>query len=321
MNSNFITYPHQELFNANYHSITRFSKITVNGKKGPIGGTAVDKNPKKALIKSIAESLDRRSSMLWFDDLKSVTCFDILEKKIVRLPKYYFSLNNNEIIRDTTGSAAHVFSYKAVNNAILELLQKNALIDIWYHKHSQYIDEGSVKLLISTIFKPSIHILAMKLENERVFFSMGSGFNIEEAKRNAKDELSVLEVQKSRFNKQFREEKDLKYTMDTSGQKKHFLEILSNSDKYDEDTQNSNLKSSSLYENFLAIDSLKSTTQHAYIRMLSNNRIANICVVRIIADNLINAVPYKSILSKCPMKSRMMLTDSQIFGTVEIPQI
>ena len=321
MHSNLIVYPHQELFSKDYHSITRLSKITINGKKGPIGGTAKDINPKKALIKSVAESLDRRSSMLWFNNNSCTQAFDILEHKVVEVSKSFFALNDLETVQDTTGSAAHIISEAAVNNAILELLQKNALIDIWYNKNSERLVQNNVKFLVSTIFTPSIHILAMQEDVHRVFFSMGSGVTVEEARNNAIDELDVLRVQKSRFNQQYGEERDFEYSMDISGQKTYFLSLYNNSPQYIDNLESFSNKQSAHFKNQLLIDSLNSATKHAYIRLLPNERVDRFCVVRVVADNLINVVPYKKLMMKYPKQYLTGVSQSKILKSVDIPPI
>jgi len=162
---------------------------------GPETGSAVGFNKNETMIKAASEAIERRSSMIGplnistVDDTKVETwnlvkkCKDILDVKYTRLYKN---------ITDTTGTAIHIKSSYAIQNAIKELFEKNALFLFWYGKIGNRIEEKyyfknkyykflsesgfQVSVFINNYFNPLNTLIVMVYKEEDLFLC-GLGTN------------------------------------------------------------------------------------------------------------------------------------------------
>ncbi|GAB3808696.1 YcaO-like family protein [Virgibacillus kimchii] len=188
-----------------YLSYSYFGKVVDNnGNVSPSGCNAIASNKKESFIKSMSESLERRSLM--FGGYRNeqteenyIKAWNILNNEEKLLPYHYtrYSVTPPYVI-DTTGTASHFKSEQAVNNAIREILEKNALFLFWYGKEgyklkTNYFDKNTyykrlrlnefcVEVYTNYYFAPLISVFSIIKKGNLIYASgAGTGFNIEEA--------------------------------------------------------------------------------------------------------------------------------------------
>lgn len=306
--------PRQGLFSQQYMSMAKSGVINIKAKKGPVGGTGIDSDPALSFLKSCSESLDRRSSMIWYKQDKLIDCFDLVTCKTSRLKKSYFALKTNE--RDTTGTAAHPNGEEAVLNALLESFQKTSLAFIWYNNCcSSFVFKGH-KSLINLDFFPIITTLVMIQDNDTYFFGMGTSTSPIKAFYEGYNEAILLQNQNSNYFSQINHVSRFKYTMSPSNQSDHFKRIFEKSPRYKIDNM--------AYKEEFSIRDIKKyipkNINHIYISKLPNYIYPKEKVVRVYSKELFNQLPQKkNVLVNNTYLKNYQISREEIENIPEIP--
>lgn len=116
-----------------HESMSIIGAIVNNGYKTPTNCGGVAENKKLAQIKSLAESIERRAlGINNYEECSTIQAFDLINKKVEEVKASSIRYSLVEPYVDTTGTAAHTISNKAIFNAVSELFEKNAVFLFWY---------------------------------------------------------------------------------------------------------------------------------------------------------------------------------------------
>lgn len=192
-------------------SFIQHGNYLMNGFVGPENGltTGFDKN--NVLLRAIAEVTERRCTMLGAFSTSDcdtyVDTWDIVNNKKSKIEKVFTRFKANEI--DTSGSAIHTHSSKAICNALKELYEKNSLFLFWYgakgkkigsnyYKKNNYYQcfirsEFSVSVFINKYFSPLVTIFVLVYKDKDLFIcGVGSNTNVTEAIDHAFEEAFLI---------------------------------------------------------------------------------------------------------------------------------
>lgn len=146
-------------------AVVQQASIIRDGRIGPENGSSAGYNKHEVLIRATSEAIERRSSMIGSFSKKvdkKVKTWNVIKNKIDRLDREYTRMLEGKT--DTTGSALHIKSSTAIENAVKELLEKNALFLFWYGKmgyrieEKYYLDNEYFNILSSAGFKTKVFI-------------------------------------------------------------------------------------------------------------------------------------------------------------------
>lgn len=192
-------------------SVVTQTNFIIDESVGPETGSSASFNKLEALIKSVSESIERRSSMLGANVSKDynseVETWDMVKGRKGILKQRYTRLSNNKT--DTTGAAIHVNSNLAIYNALRELIEKNSLFLFWYgfignrinadfYKENKYYTFFSqngfeTTVFINDFFKPFTTAIVISYKEEDQFIcGLGSDVNIEKCIEHAFKEAFLI---------------------------------------------------------------------------------------------------------------------------------
>lgn len=201
-----------KLFSIDNKIYFAYSKVGVqiqNGIRSPIDCGSFGKTKIESFLKSLSESLERRSLVSKRNDY--IEAIDLISEKNILLEaeKIFFSKNATT---DTTGCAADIEPERAVKSAILELIEKNATLLFWYNQEG-YILRGkfiekikkeyslnynyTADFFLNQSFYPLCVVYCLlKDENGNMIFGTGCEKNIGNAAKKAiKEALFLLNVE------------------------------------------------------------------------------------------------------------------------------
>jgi len=149
-----------------HESISVIGAIVNNGYKSPTNCGGVAENKKLAQIKSLAESIERRAlGINNYEEWSTIKAFDLINKKVEEVKATSILYSLVEPYADTTGTAAHTISNKAIFNAVTELLEKNAVFLFWYGKRGIKF-ESNVNTIYTTYLQKQGYEIHFFLINE-----------------------------------------------------------------------------------------------------------------------------------------------------------
>lgn len=179
-----------------------FSPILIDNKVGPYGGNGISLNSNLATVKCFSEAIERRALMFPTVNVnKKYLAYDIVTgtKKYILGQKVGYNLKG-----DSTGTATHIDPYNAIEHAIGELIEKNALLRMWYKldikdvSHIGWMPSMNeiikVNFLINDFFFPYYVVLAVS-RDKNDFLHCGLGFSLEsidKAKKAAFEEMKLI---------------------------------------------------------------------------------------------------------------------------------
>lgn len=128
-----------------YKSFSYIGSIKKGQYLAPVGCNAISNSKTNSIKKAFSESIERKSLMAGGAsvDVDGYTpTFDLIKNEISNLENVYTSYRlQKPHISDTTGTAVHFNSQTAIQKALEELLEKNALFLFWYGKQGWKLDE------------------------------------------------------------------------------------------------------------------------------------------------------------------------------------
>ena len=123
-----------------------------NNKISPMDTTAIDKLKEKAILKANSEHAERL--LLNVQQNKLVESINIITNKLEENNAEDFSYEPGDLYlkSDTTGTAAGLTSDEIITKAVLELLEKNEMLLLWYGKKGYFLEHNDyIKSLIKEL--------------------------------------------------------------------------------------------------------------------------------------------------------------------------
>lgn len=183
------------------YSESKFGPIVISNKISPISGSAISIKNNNAIKKSLSEAVERRILMQPIISNKKYRSYDLItgSKGWVDSEKLGYAINI-----DSTGTASHTNVEKAIIHALEELLEKNALMRIWYKKEifnisqigwePDYPFSKNTIFLLNTFFFPFLTVVSA-CKDEKGFWHCGLGCalnDLNKAKKSSYEEMKLL---------------------------------------------------------------------------------------------------------------------------------
>lgn len=136
-----------------------------NNKISPNDTTSIDKSKEKAILKAYSEHSER--FLLNAQEDKIIKSINIITNEIEELNALDFSYEPSSpyLKSDTTGTAAGLTSYEIIQKAVLELIEKNEMLLLWYGKKGYFLKHNEyIKNLIRNLnlTSPNIDLFVSK---------------------------------------------------------------------------------------------------------------------------------------------------------------
>ena len=189
-NENTITFfPYICDYYSAYFAFSKINSLTNNKIKSTTDCGSFGDNKILTLKKAFSESVERRSMVAFPGKKDKVKVLDLLEGSISHINKnnFFFSLNKKT---DTTGSAVNSNCRKAIEDSMLELIEKNATVLFWYKnngyrtnsrflrsKVNEIIDSKyNYEIYITDSFKPiNVAFVAVYKDDKLLIIGTGAG--------------------------------------------------------------------------------------------------------------------------------------------------
>lgn len=316
------------LFKKDYiYSRTTFDSILVNNMFSPNGGNAISIDSDFSLIKAISEACERHALIIpTTNPKKKYVAYDVITNRIKYISGYRIGYNSQT---DSTGTAAHLNILSAAKHSIGELIEKNALLRIWYKNDVKNIsnvgwqpDNRKTLFLLNDFFFPYYVVLAAyKDKNHYWHCGLGSSLkSVDIAKQKAYEEMDLMwfqnNIDRINFSLSKKHNKTLYW--------KWNLEQIQHMDKLSSINHIKKNRHFSVHDpkNMHELGFLLSYTfRHMYI-VLITDRVFNkpLLTVRCFSDELISCVAQKSLLVKLiSNKSHSFITLEDLKNKVDCP--
>ncbi|MBE1553289.1 YcaO-like family protein [Sporosarcina limicola] len=204
-----------------YPSYSKASCLLIDGHTSPDGANALDQSKIMSLKKSFSELLERRNLLLggYGNQDKLVPSWNLVTDAVELLPyssTVYQATGENP--SDTTGTATHKNSSAAIEIAVMEILEKNALFLFWYGKIGKriHVDESIIALEIFQHLKEQnnsidlycnmsfnslfVVFVVLKKTNSIIYTGIGTSYCISKAIKKALEETYLLKWHKESNN-------------------------------------------------------------------------------------------------------------------------
>lgn len=290
------------LVNPNYLLFFTHGNYLRDNKIGPQSGFATGRKKKHTLIRTIAEGIERRATMLGGQKTKtnSVVAWDILNHRINELNYAQTTYKDNEI--DTTGSAVHTSQNEAIYGAVKELYEKNSLFLFWYGQkgyrvkskefhenfHFKFFEKSgySVSIFANEYFFPLKTIIVLAYKSDHTFFcGLGTSNLFEDAIAHALEETFLI-ASLHFYKNTFQNSSNNNYELDKTTEE--YINEL-NKLPYKEIT-NPKQNEISLNELIqLAPDYIKSIN----VILIQQNLVPSLICVKVYIDGMLNCLPKK----------------------------
>lgn len=166
------------------HTFIQLGSLSKDNFLGPNSGTYLSKDYNLSLKKSYAEAIERRVVMSNFASNNIITLKNLLNlKESMKISKKYLSLQDS----DTTGTAAGTNEIMATKNAIIENMQKNDIINLWFFKKNSYVIHSSKTdyVFVSLNFYPLVTVTRIFKNSNYFICGIGTDFNFKKANKKA----------------------------------------------------------------------------------------------------------------------------------------
>lgn len=303
-----------------YNSSSKISSIVnSDGYISPNSCAGVAEDKLLAVLKGYSESIERRSLAIGTRSSLEDEClaFELLQKSIVKVPKKYSKYSIHNPIIDTTGTAAHPDALEALYNALIELIEKNALFLFWYGKQRYVIDIDvkyiyeklleqmgyKVKYFLISDFKPVKVVVTLAYsEHSPIIYKFGIGTSLHlktAIKKSVAEAFLLSEYYDSLFfDSQYKSTLDsnLSWTVDTdiieeltnifnSTQKAHLDILMSEASLFINNDTKQNIN--------LVIGALPNWITEIYVFNLSQMIRSNLSVIKVFSPDLLSHIPRK----------------------------
>lgn len=164
-----------DFLNSKYIAYSILGSVLTHSGTTPSDGTGIDSVKKMAFIKSYGEQLERKKIGFQVNSSQVVKCVGYFDKEIVNVDMHNFGYGKSLIYGhiDTSGTASGLKSKDIVDNAVLEIIEKNEMLLFWYLKKGCYINktESLIKMINNIGFSSEqIEVFySRELTNNHVF--------------------------------------------------------------------------------------------------------------------------------------------------------
>lgn len=188
------------LFKEDYiYSRATFNSILVNNMLSPNGGNAISRKSNFSLAKAVSEACERHALVIPTTNPKEkYVSYDVITNKIKYVSGYKIGYNYQA---DSTGTATHLNMFSAIEHSIGELIEKNALLRMWYKNDIKNIstmgwqpnNRKTIFLMNNFFFPYYVVLAAYKDENQYWHCGLGSSLkSVDIAKQKAYEELNLM---------------------------------------------------------------------------------------------------------------------------------
>lgn len=302
--------------------------IVIGKNRGPSGGSGIARDSTVALKKAISESVDRRSLMVAKGLGRKVPFFNLIKQEVVfsELKAISFTDSDSAYV-DTTGTAAHSSARMAINNAIVELIQKNSIFLFWYC-HRGYLlrkhlirsqirpsDFDNIYFICETSFKPLYSVCCIYDYGNRIQVGSGSDLNIKRAMMKSYNEL-LMEMFQDKTNHYINVNQH-DYESSDQCMRNYGIGLLHELEIYSDIT---GMKSDSVESNNWVM-LLPKWIENLYVTFLPNSLYSSLFVVRASSPELFMHIPVKKAILKSKKYENMPvnITESDIKKTPDCP--
>lgn len=320
-----------KFFSMDYsYSRILFNPILFNNKISPCGGNSIDQNKDLSMIKSFSEAAERRVVMNpTVNYNKKYAAFDLITKSTKIVLGYIIGYNQE---KDSTGTATHIDAYQAIIHSVGELIEKNALLRMWYRYDVinvsdlgwHPLNDTKTIFLVNNYFIPYYVVLSAK-KDKLNYWHCGLGFSIDslnKAKKAAFEEMQLIwfqnNIDKLNPNSPTQFNNDMSvYWNWTDKQKQHMNTIV-----------NMKNKNAFLFNNTNELKNieelgkkLSDSFRHIYIVYLKDFLFKEpLVTIRSFSNELISCVPKKEVLMKLINEQDINFIDIQdITDSVDCP--
>lgn len=317
-----------KLFNSDYtYSQATFSPIIYKNSFSPTGGNSISSSELLSLKKAISETEERHATIMpTIHSQVKYPAFDIISGNIDTLSGESLGYDT---VHDSTGTATHTNAFKAISHAIGELIEKNALLQIWYKGKAKNISKigwqppkffiDHTYFLYNDFFTP-YHVVLSVYEDKNHYFHCGLGFsnkNINLAKKAAFEEMRLIWFQNNidKMNPSINNFIS-EYWQWSNTQKRHLKEIISKSSLSTYLPASLNITSLSELGKELSI-----SLRHLYIVYLPDTIFSrNLITIRCYSNELVQCVATKDNLLKILTNNKLkFITKQNVKNIVDCP--
>lgn len=308
-----------------YKSFSYLGGPKVGNYVAPSGCNAIDNNKTKVLLKSFSESLERRSLMAGghSEDGYHVVTYDLISNEISKLPLCLTQYNNfTDNFIDTTGTAAHYCGKTALNKALTELFEKNALFLFWYGKLGKCLSEDlyenipvykkirharlETKLFLNKSFDPLKVIITFIYKDDFIYSSgVGSSLNVFDAISHSLNEAFLL-----MWENNFKE--NMYNIPDRNIEKNYHKQCLNHITSIENATDIiSSISTKDLISSERILDCVPAWVTELHVINLKNTLFPKIKCVKIYSPDLNNHIPQRARININTKINRMTLQMSE----------
>ncbi|MGM9915763.1 MAG: hypothetical protein ACI31U_11145 [Lactobacillus crispatus] len=287
------------------YSRATFNSILVDNMFSPNGGNAISTDSSLSLVKAFSEACERHALIIpTTNPQKKYVSYDVITNRIKYVSGSKLGYNYQT---DTTGTATHLNITSAIKHSIGELIEKNALLRMWYKNDVENIsdigwqpnNQKTIFLLNNFFFPYYVVLAAYKDENQYWHCGLGSSLeNVSVAKQAAYKEMNLMwfqnNIDKVNFSLSKKHNKTLYWKWD-SKQIQH-MDKLSSLNQVKKHHYFPIRDPKNIHELGLL---LSCTLKHIYITLITDNLFNKpLLTVRCFSDELISCVVQKSLLVK-----------------------
>ena len=310
-------------------SLSTISTLISEEEIAPYGCAGIAESKILAIKKGASESLDRRSSMFYkikkikFSYIYSYNL--IKEAKKIDRDKCHF--RSEKPVIDTTGTAAHSISQKALEKSICELLQKNSLFLFWYGATAKnYKKEGnghSKFYFVEDTFFPCLTIVCVHIiENKYISMGLGTNVDFNKALKASEEECYLIQKLVEHSSRKLKNGEKLSESEQDQHQfflnefsREYLFKLKENALEY-----KANYKEYSFHE---AIDMLPAWLVDLRVYIIPQRMIENIICVKSFSNQLYTSVPKKDFLdlNKAINVKNINLSETDLKEKPDLPLI
>lgn len=300
-------------------SVSRIGSIINGNRVSPNGAISLEYDKVLAMKKAFSEMIERRNLILGSTNGKSgiESVWDLIQNKETEIPRELTSYSiNKPYIIDTTGGAAHISSKLAIKNALVELLEKNALFLFWYGKQGYRIRKSKeikelliykklslygyeVKLYLNDFFSPVKVVFSIVYkDNEFVSCGIGTHFNLIKSVENSIKEAYLLAWQNEEHQFIIKQNSSLKntnnfYVISPDTSQLDYIENLIDLPLYSEDDVQEEIP----FEVKPILSILPKWIESIYVIYYKNYIFNKLKYVKVFSYDLFNHVPHSEFIN------------------------
>lgn len=309
------------------YSRATFNSILFNNMFSPNGGNAISIDSSLSLLKAVSEACERHALIIpTTNPKKKYASYDVITNRIKYVSGYKIGYNSQT---DSTGTATHLNLFSAAEHSIGELIEKNALLRMWYKNDVKNVssigwqpnNRKNVFLLNDFFFPYYVIIAAYKDKNQYWHCGLGSSLkSVNIAKQKAYEEMNLMWFQNNidRINFDLSKKHNKTLYWKWNPEQIQHMNKLSSINHVKKNKCFSDHDPKDMHELGLL---LSCTFKHMYIMLITDDLFNKpLLTVRCFSDELISCVPQKSLLLELiSNKSLNFITLEDLKNKIDCP--